>query len=67
MAEHVHQQSQERPRPRPRRWPIAVAAGAVLLAAYGSALLWFSTRLGDEIQGSMQQAPVVEDTRHSAE
>lgn len=65
MADQVNQQAPERSRP--RRWPIAVAAGAVLLAAYGAALIWFSTHLGDEIQASMQQEPVVEDTRHRAD
>lgn len=65
MADQAHQHAEERQRP--RRWPIAVAAGATLLVAYGAALLWFSTRLGDEIQSSMQQEPVVEDTRHRAD
>lgn len=65
MADQVHQQAVGRQRP--RRWPIAVAAGAVLLVAYGAVLVWFSTRLGDEIQSSLQQAPVVEDTRHRAD
>lgn len=65
MADDV--QPQVPGRQRPRRWRIAVVAGVALLAVYGAVLVWFSTRLGDEIQASMQQAPVVEDTRHRAD
>ncbi|NLG58579.1 MAG: hypothetical protein GX538_00235 [Gammaproteobacteria bacterium] len=46
---------------------MAVAAGAVLLVGYMAAVAWFSTRLGDEIQSSVQHTPVVEDTHHRAE
>lgn len=52
---------------RRRRWPFAVAAGAVMLVAYGAAVLWFGTQLGDDIEANMQQVPVVEDTHHRAD
>ncbi len=66
MANQVSRQ-QLPERERPRRWPFAVAAGAVLLVAYGAALLWFSTQLGDDIESRLHQVPVVEDTHHRAD
>ena len=66
MVDRVQDEQHAR-RQRPRRWPIAVAAGAVLLVGYGAALVWFSTRLGNDIEASMPSAPVVEDTRHRAD
>lgn len=66
MAQHAnHDRTQDEPHQ--RRWPMAVAAGAVLLVGYMAAVAWFSTRLGDEIQSSVQHTPVVEDTHHRAE
>lgn len=54
-------------RQRTRRWPIAVAALAVLLVAYGAGVVWLGTRIGDDIEARMPSAPVVEDTRHRAD
>ena len=54
-------------RQRPRRWPIAVAALAVLLVAYAAGVLWLGTRIGDDIETRMPSAPVVEDNRHRAD
>lgn len=66
MANHAQPEGTPA-RQRPRRWPIAVAALAVLLVAYGAAVLWFSTRIGDDIQARLPSVPVVEDIHHRAD
>ena len=66
MANHV-QPGHTPARQRPRRWPFAVAALTVLLVAYGVAVVWFRTRIGDDIEARMPAAPVGEDIHHRAD
>jgi len=65
MANHVPGHGPARQRP--RRWPVAVAALAVLLVAYGAGVAWLGARIGDDIEARLPSAPVVEDTRHRAD
>lgn len=66
MAQQSHP-GQAPARQRPRRWPYVALAAMVLLVAYGSAVFWFSTRIGDDIQARMPEVPVAEDIHHRAD
>lgn len=62
------------PRPDPqasgnrwRRWLIGLAVLGVLLAAWVTALLWFTGQVADGVESSINPAPAVQDTRHRAD
>lgn len=50
-----------------RRWLLAGAVLALLLAVYAGALIWFTQRLENDMQRSVRDTPVVEDSNHRSD
>lgn len=68
---HIPAQRQERAAPSPevrrRRWTIGLSVGGAFLGVYILGLVWFANALRADMQGTLQLAPVVQDTAHRAD
>ncbi|MDH5823074.1 hypothetical protein QFW77_08740 [Luteimonas sp. RD2P54] len=54
-------------RHRLRRWLIGLAILAALLAVYAAALHWFTLQVGEGVQSSLREAPLLDDAQHVPE
>lgn len=68
---HIPVQREERapvsPEVRRRRWTIGLSVGGAFLGVYILGLVWFANALQADMQGTLQLAPVVQDTAHRAD
>jgi hypothetical protein len=55
------------PEVRRRRWTIGLSVGGAFLGVYILGLVWFANALEADMQGTLQLAPVVQDTAHRAD
>jgi len=55
------------PEIRRRRWTIGLSVGGAFLGVYVLGLVWFANALQADMQGTLQLAPVVQDTAHRAD
>lgn len=49
------------PRPRQRRWLTGIAILLALLALYAVALRWLTVQIGDDVQNTLREVPVLDD------
>jgi ferric-dicitrate binding protein FerR (iron transport regulator) len=49
------------PRLRLRRWLVGIVALLALLAVYAVALRWVTKQVGDDVQNSFREVPVLDD------
>ncbi|CAN5596795.1 hypothetical protein BH23PSE2_BH23PSE2_08420 [soil metagenome] len=48
------------PRSRLRRWMVGISVLLVLLAIYAVALRWLTTQIGNDVQDSLRDVPVLD-------
>lgn len=58
-APHPH--PHPRPHPRLRRWLTGIAVLLALLALYAVALRWLTVQIGDDVQNTLREVPVLDD------